>query len=177
MIYSSSRRTVVAAALVAPLAAAVNARAQEATPAAGDVEAIVRSFYEPFNTGDTSVYDTILAKDWADHPLGQGQLQGREGFKPIIGLFRGIFPNLQITNDDVIVCGDKAAVRSTIRGTQQGNLFGVLPPTGKPVEFMAIDIHRLENGQIAETWHIEDFLSVLFQLGASIGPGAATPTA
>jgi hypothetical protein len=41
---------------------------------------------------------------------------------------------------------------------------------------MAIDIHRLENGQIAETWHIEDFLSVLFQLGASIGPGAATPT-
>ncbi len=39
---------------------------------------------------------------------------------------------------------------------------------------MAIDIHRLENGQIVETWHIEDFLSVLFQLGASIAPGAAS---
>ena len=45
---------------------------------------------------------------------------------------------------------------------------------------MAIDIHRLENGQIVQTWHIEDFLSVLFQIGASIQPGAAaaaTPTA
>jgi predicted ester cyclase len=175
MLRSSTRRTVVTAALVAPLAMAVNARAQEATPAADDIDATVRAFYAPFNTGDTSVYDTILADAWADHPLGPGQQPGRAGFKPIIELFRGIFPDLHLTNDDVIVCGDKAIVRSTIRGTQQGNLFGVLPPTGKPVEFMAIDIHRLENGQIAETWHIEDFLSVLFQLGANIGPGAATP--
>jgi uncharacterized cupredoxin-like copper-binding protein len=38
---------------------------------------------------------------------------------------------------------------------------------------MAIDIHRLENGQIVETWHIEDFLSVLFQLGAVIQPAPA----
>ena len=53
------------------------------------------------------------------------------------------------------------------------------PGTGQPIQFMAIDIHRLQDGQIVETWHIEDFLSVLFQIGASIQPGstaAATPT-
>jgi predicted ester cyclase len=84
-----------------------------------------------------------------------------------------------VTNEDVLVAGDKAAVRSTIRGTHEGELFGI-PGTGQPVEFMAIDIHRLEDGQIVETWHVEDFLSVLFQIGASIQPGstmAATPTA
>jgi predicted ester cyclase len=90
-------------------------------------------------------------------------------------MYRGIFPDLQLTNDDVIVCGDKAAVRSTIRATHEGELFGI-PATGQPIEFMAIDIHRLQDGQIAETWHVEDFLSVLFQLGASIQPGMATPT-
>ena len=117
----------------------------------------MRSFYEPFNTGDTSVYDTILAEDWADHPLGMGQQPGRAGFPPVIEMFRAIFPDLHITNDDVIVCGDKATVRSTINATHSGgDLFGI-PPTGKPLQFMAIDIHRLENGQIVETWHIEDF--------------------
>jgi predicted ester cyclase len=69
-------------------------------------------------------------------------------------------------------------VRSTIRATHEGELFGI-PGTGMPIQFMAIDIHRLQGGQIVETWHIEDFLSVLFQIGASIQPGstmAATPT-
>jgi predicted ester cyclase len=177
---STTRRTAVVAALVSPLATRLTpARAQEATPGAADIEAIVRSFYEPFNTGDTSIYDTILAEDWADHPLGMGQQPGRAGFPPIIEMFRATFPDLHVTNDDVIVCGDKATVRSTINATHSGGDLLGIPPTGKPVQFMAIDIHRLENGQIVETWHIEDFLSVLFQLGAVIAPGAAaaTPTA
>jgi steroid delta-isomerase-like uncharacterized protein len=175
---STSRRTVVVAALVTPLAAMPGrALGQAGTPTAADIEVIVRSFYEPFNTGDTSVYDTVLSKNWADHPLSPGQQPGAAGFPPVVAMYRTVFPDLQVTNDDVIVCGEKATVRSTIRGTHQGELFGI-PATDKPVEFMAIDIHRIENGQIAETWHIEDFLSVLFQLGASIQPGmAATPTA
>ena len=83
-----------------------------------------------------------------------------------------------MTVEDVLVAGDKAAVRSMIRATHEGELFGI-PGTGQPIQFMAIDIHRLENGLIVETWHIEDFLSVLFQIGASIQPGTtmATPTA
>ena len=174
-----TRRTLVVAAVAAPLAVTTSrVLAQETTPDPAEIEAIVRAFYEPFNSGDTSVYDTILAEDWVDVPLGAGQQPGREGFKPIIELFRGIFPDLQITIEDVLVDGNKAAVRSTIRGTHEGNLFGILPATGKPVEFMAIDIHRVENGQIVETHHIEDFLSVLFQLGAVIQPGpAASPEA
>ena len=92
--------------------------------------------------------------------------------------FRATFPDLRVTTEDVIVAGDKVTVRSTIRGTHQGELLGI-PATGAPVEFMAIDIHRVENGQIAETWHIEDYLSLIFQLGATIQPAtaAATPTA
>src|SRR5215207_443273 len=102
---SSTRRTVVAAALITPLAAATKgAFAQSATPSPSDVEAIVRSFYEPFNTGDTSVYETILAEDWVDNPLGPGQQPGRAGFPPVIAQFRGIFPDLQVMVEDVC-CG------------------------------------------------------------------------
>ena len=171
----TTRRAFAAAALVTPvLVTSRSALAQEGTPAAGDIEAIVRSFYEPFNTGDTSVYDTILAEDWVDTPLGPGQQPGRAGFPPVIAMFRAIFPDLQVTPEDVIVSGNKAAVRSTIRATHEGELFGI-PGTGRQIEFMAIDIHEVANGQIVHTWHVEDFLSVLFQIGA-FGPPAAGAT-
>jgi steroid delta-isomerase-like uncharacterized protein len=168
---STTRRTIVAAA-------SQGALAQDGTPAAGDVKSIVRAYYVPFNTGDTSGYDTILAEDFADHPRAPGQQPGREGLKSIIGYLRGVFPDLEVKNEDIIVAGDKAAVRSTLRGTQWGEFLDI-PPTGKRVEIMTIDVHRVEGGQIAESWHIEEYLSLISQLGATIQPGlagTATPT-
>ncbi len=94
--------------------------AQDASPTATDPEALARAFYEPFNTGDVAVYDRVLAEDWMDHPLAPGQQPGREGFKPIVLFFRSVFPDLQLVNEDVLVHGDKVAVRSTFRGTHQG---------------------------------------------------------
>ena len=88
------------------------------------------------------------------------------------------FPDLGVTIEDMIAEDDKVVSPFTVHATDEGELFGI-PGTSQPIEFMAIDIHGLEGGQIVETWHIEDFLSVLFQIGASIQPGstAATPTA
>ncbi len=89
---STSRRTVVAGLAAALAVTRGTGRAQEATPALADNEAIVRAFYEAFNTGDTSIDDTILAEDWADHPLSPGQQPGRAGFAPVVAGFRSIFP-------------------------------------------------------------------------------------
>ncbi len=182
MSHPATRRTFVAAALALPGATATkNTFAQDATPAASDVEieSIVRSFYEPFNTGDTTIYETILAEDWVSTPLDAGHQPGRAGFPPVIAQYRAAFPDLQVTNEDVIVAGNKTTVRSTNRGTHEGEFIGI-PATGQPVEFMTIDIHQVENGQIVQSWHIEDLLGVLFQIGAVIQPGAngeATPEA
>jgi steroid delta-isomerase-like uncharacterized protein len=170
---STTHRASVAATLASPpIATGGNARAQTATPASSDIESVVGAYYEPFNTGDTSVYDTILAEDFADHPLAPGQQPGREGLKSIIGYLRGVFPDLEVKNEDIITADDKAAVRSTLRGTQRGEIIGI-PATGKRAEIMTIDIHRVEGGQIAESWHIEDYLSLISQLGATIQPGLA----
>jgi predicted ester cyclase len=42
--------------------------------------------------------------------------------------------------------------------------FSGLPATGKKVLFTAMDIHRIDNGRIAETWHAEDFTKMVAQL-------------
>ena len=136
-----------------------------------EAEAAVRQYYEAMNTGNTDLLDEILADDWEDIPLLPGIEPGRENYKPTIAWLRGIFPDFTVTNEDIFVSaeGDKVAVRSVTRGTHSGEMMGI-PATGEEVAFRAFDIHQLENGRIVKSWHLEDNLDMVYQLGAQITP-------
>jgi predicted ester cyclase len=83
-----------------------------------------------------------------------------------IGLVRKSMPDVKATVGDMIEEGDKIAVRLTIAGTHRGLLLGVTA-TDKPFSVRAHDIHRFgADGMVVESWHIEDWLSFLFQVGA-----------
>ena len=135
---------------------------------------IVLGFYEPFRTGDTSVYDRILAEDWIDVPLAPGQQQGPAGMAAQIALFRHAMPDYAVEHQDVIVQGDRVAVRNTVSGTHQGAFMGH-EPTGRRIEMRTMDVHRVRDGRIVTTWHLEDFAGLLAQLGAHAD--APTPAA
>jgi steroid delta-isomerase-like uncharacterized protein len=122
----------------------------------------VRAFYDAFNAHDARIFDRALAEDWISTPSPE---PGREPFKQAIqGVFQ-TFPDLLFRIEDVVAEGDRVAVRTTGTGTQAGEFVGV-PATNRSVTFQTIDIHRVEGDRIVETWHNEDWLSVLFQLGA-----------
>jgi steroid delta-isomerase-like uncharacterized protein len=128
-----------------------------------DNEIAVRRFYEALTTGDTTLVDQALAPGWESVPaLRSGP--GPEGWKASITHLRGVFPDIQVTIEDVVAAGDRVAVRSMSRGTHEGELLGV-PGSGRPIEFRACDIHRLEQGRIVQTWHLEDYFDVAAQLG------------
>jgi steroid delta-isomerase-like uncharacterized protein len=128
-------------------------------------EDLVRQFYVPFNTGNVSIYDRILASDWIDDPLAPGQQAGPDGFKAKIIEFRQTIPDYRVTNDEILVAGNTVAVHSTVHGTHQNTFFGV-PPTGRPITMRTCDFHHIEQGIIVYTWHLEDFFGLLSQLGA-----------
>lgn len=128
-------------------------------------EELVRQFYLPFNTGDVSIYDHILAPNWIDDPLSPGQQPGPDGFKAKILEFRQAIPDYHVTNDEILVAGNTVAVHSTVHGTHQKTFFGV-PPTGRTITMRTCDFHRIEQGVIVYTWHLEDFFGLLRQLGA-----------
>jgi len=79
--------------------------------------------------------------------------------------FRQGFPDVVSTIEDLIAEGDKVVARWTSQATHQGDYMGV-PPTGKQVEFTGISVYRIEGGKIAESWTIEDELSLMRQIGA-----------
>jgi steroid delta-isomerase-like uncharacterized protein len=127
--------------------------------------AVVRAFYEPFRTGDTTVYDEILADDWIDIPLAPGQEQGPAGMAAQIAAFRQVMPDYDVTHEDLLVAGDRVAVRNTVSGTHQGAFMGY-EPTGRRIEMRTMDIHQLRDNQIVATWHLEDFAGLIAQLNA-----------
>ena len=133
--------------------------------AATQMSETVKLFYQAFSSNQPNLLDQVLAPEWEDIPLNPGQKAGRDGFKPMIGGFNQTISGLKITNDEIIEAGDKVVVRSTIEGTQAGPFAG-FPSKGRPFKIMAIDIHQFKDGKVVKTWHIEDWLSGLFQMGS-----------
>jgi predicted ester cyclase len=130
-----------------------------------DITAVVRAFYEPFRTGDTTIYSEILADDWTDIPLAPGQEQGPSGMAAQIAAFRGAMPDYNVTHEDLIVGSDRVAVRNTVSGTHQGAFMGH-EPTGRRIEMRTMDIHQVRDNRIVVTWHLEDFAGLMAQLAA-----------
>ncbi len=140
-----------------------------AFPLAGRADPVnaakIKLFYEAFGQDKPELLDDVLAPDWEDVPPNEGQAVGREAFKPFIGGFHKIFPDLKVVNEDIIDAGDKVVVRSTLSGTQAAPFAG-FASKGKAFSVMAIDIHQFKDGKVIKTWHVENWLAGLFQMGA-----------
>jgi predicted ester cyclase len=126
----------------------------------------IRIFYETFNTNNPALLDQIIAEDWVNVPVNPGQGPGREGFKQMIPGFAATFANGKLVIQDIIQEGNKVAVRSTYTATQIGPFAG-FPAKRRPFTIMTIDIHEFnDKGLVQTTWHLEDWLGGLFQMGA-----------
>jgi steroid delta-isomerase-like uncharacterized protein len=130
-----------------------------------DNKAIVRRFYEEvWNKGNLTVADQLLAPDVLDHTAPPGLPPGREGHKQLVTMFRTPFPDLDSTIEDQVAEGDTVVSRLRVRGTHQGEFFGV-PPTSKQFTITSIDLDRIGDGKIVEHWSIADQLGLMQQLG------------
>ena len=132
---------------------------------ADDDTQVARRFIHAFASGDTATLTRIVAEGMVDHNLAPGQKQGREGLFDAVAMFRAAFPDLAITIDNLVAGGDCVAVTGRISGTNRGALMGA-PATGKKTTFAYMDMYRIRNGQITETWHVEDIQGMLRQLGS-----------
>ena len=131
-------------------------------------KALVRRLMEEdISRGDEAVADAIIHPDFVDHTNPPGMQHGIGGHKAIVRLFRSVFPDLQWRIDDLIAEGDRVVARTTMRGTHQGEFFGI-PPTGRSVEMTGIHIVRIADGRIAEHWGSRDDLGLLAQLGLGV---------
>ncbi|WP_195180398.1 ester cyclase [Mesorhizobium sp. INR15] len=125
----------------------------------------IKLFYDAISQDKPDLLDKVLAKNWEDVPPNPGQGLGRDAMKPVIDGFHKTFADMHVVNDQIIDAGKFVIVRSTISGTQVGPFAG-FKAKNQPFKVMAVDIHEFEDGKVVRTWHVEDWLGGLFQMGA-----------
>ncbi|WP_177170040.1 ester cyclase [Propionibacterium cyclohexanicum] len=114
----------------------------------------VDAFYEIFATGDPERMRQVLAPDWRNHPADPGHTPDVSGFIAGVRDTRAALSDLRIDRLATVAQGDLVVCRSRLSGVFVSGLAG-LAPTHRAGSFDAMDMHRLRDGLIAETWHFE----------------------
>lgn len=121
-------------------------------------------FYAFWNTGKQEYLDRAISEKFIDKTLPKGRPQGPEGPRFASDAFRKAVPDLRCEVKDLLITKDKVTIRMVFKGTHLGMFAGV-NPSGKTIEFNAVDVLRIEDGKIIENWHLEDNLTLFQQLG------------
>jgi steroid delta-isomerase-like uncharacterized protein len=173
------------------------AAARQSSPSAGkpcpatsaeENEALIRRYYEDaYNGRNPEVVDELLSEEFIRHDVAYPQRDQAPGAADDVArveAYLAIFPDLQITIQDLYSAGDTVITKQVWTGTQEGSFpeWGA-PATGRRMTRESIVIWRLECGQIVENWIVQDNLTMLRQLGiitddelATVGtPSVATP--
>ena len=119
-----------------------------------------------WNTGDPAYVKAALAPSFTDPTLPVGRAQGTAGPLQASQAFRAAVPDLSAEISDMVVAGDRVAVRLRLKGHFTGR-FGDVAGKGQVIDFQAFDLYRIQGGQIAENWHLEDNLGLMQQMGIS----------
>ena len=123
----------------------------------------VMQWYEAFDKNDPSLLDRILDENWVDipaapssHRVQRCETHSRRAHDKL--------PRSESQIREILQDGSKVIVRSENSGTHQA-AFMDFPAKNRKLTIQAIDIHEFKDGKIVRTWHCEDWLSGLRQLG------------
>jgi predicted ester cyclase len=95
-----------------------------------DNEEFVRRVEEAWDANDPDALDELFAPDFFSHAAVPGVPPGLAGAKMAHPASMSAFPDRRMTIDDLFAAGDRVAVRTTIRGTNQAGLAWIgVPPT------------------------------------------------
>ncbi len=95
---------------------------------------------------------------------------GFEGLRQVGIMMNGAFPDVVVTEEDLIASGDKVVERSSAAATHRGSMMGETP-THQPIRWSEIHIYRLQDGKIAEHWAEIAMMELLQQVGLLPQPG------
>ena len=133
-----------------------------------DIGALSREWFEVvWNRRDETGIARLASPAVKSYGLG-------EDGKPAIGVdqfiqfrraFLSAFPDLKINVDDVLVDGNKTAIRLTFFGTHTGDGIGI-PPTGRHFTSTAMVVVHWQDGKIVEAWNQFDAMGMMRQLQA-----------
>jgi len=140
-----------------------------------------RYFNEVFNKGDFKALGEICGPDFVfTLPTREEPFRGLDGYKGLVTMLRGCFPDIQFAVEDMVAETDKVMTRWTARGTHTGipfpTVLGEVPAAGNHFHIEGMTWHHISNGKISQVTANEDSLGLIYQLGRTLFPGQPTAT-
>ena len=127
---------------------------------------VVREFTRVFkNEHNVDGINHLFAPDFQHH-FRQPVSPGLTGFKEVGRMMNRVFPDVVVTEEDLVGGSDKVVERSSAVATHRASMMNE-PPTKKEVRWTEIHIYRLRDGKIAEHWVEMSMLELLKQIGAA----------
>jgi predicted ester cyclase len=123
--------------------------------------ALARRFLEVRGRADLDAMERMMAPDFVDHTLAPGQQPDREGYKRQVVEYVIAFSDVRFVIEDQVASGDNVVSRISGRGIHDRRELMGTTPTGREMIYMAIVIHRISEGKIAEEWGAGTGLSEL----------------
>lgn len=128
---------------------------------------VVDTFYQKCltinpETNPTEVLEKLLSDDFkSKNAAGEKPKQALIGQ---IAMFWKMMPDMKWEIQETIEQGNQIVVRSLFSASPIGNFKGVECDGSKKFQTMAIDIHTIENGQITQVYHCEEWETAIAQL-------------
>lgn len=103
---------------------------------------LLQQMQECFNARQFEQADDLYTPDFNNHILDTtGVESGKNAWRMVVAQF----PDARVVAEDILVDGDKVAIRSTVKG--------IVNSSDDP-EPMLIEIFRIEHGRLAEAWGV-----------------------
>ena len=137
---------------------------------------VYRTFVEEvINKGKLELIPDLYSADYVDHNAPPGAPTGGSVFDRIgmiPQMFRGAFPDVHFTINDMVEEGDWVATRVTGVAQHIGRPFMGISPTGRRVTWGSFGFFRLQNGKIIEHYGQPDIGGLRAQLMIQAEPGS-----
>jgi serine phosphatase RsbU (regulator of sigma subunit) len=112
---------------------------------------LVRRLFEARGKPDMDAMDNMLAPHFLSHTkMFPSQQLDREGWKLMSLQYAAAFSNTRFIVEEQVAEAEKVVTRFTVHATHDKGEFLGVAPTGREVTSMAIFIHRISDGKIAE---------------------------
>lgn len=130
--------------------------------------AVVRRFYDSFDSGRLDDFADCVHPDFAANVLGTTNLDW-SGFREFGEGFRTAFPDGRHVFDHVIANEDSVVTIGTYEGTHLADMQGIAA-TGRQLRLRVMHLDRLVDGRLVEHRGLANEADFMGQLGIAVTP-------
>lgn len=130
-----------------------------------DLYPVLAELVDAWNSHDAERVASFYAADYVGMDVSESEQQrGPEGVRQTVQHYLNSFPDLQLTQEQVIICDNRAAIKVTVHGTHQGGIMHI-PATGRSTEVHGVAFLTFGYGKITQASYLWDVAGFLRSIG------------